>query len=305
VELEVKLGRIRDGKFVSGLPEAAFGCLLNRLLSTYSWIARPEETFVDCFVSDSTSQLRVSFSAGRGPQTIHKRRISNADHLLNSSGDGDGDAAVRVSLSMEMPASLPPGCEAARCKDELASLLRPPWKLDMVRKKKRQTFFHRSTRGVFKIDMTRTETEGIQGLGEEEELQYEVELEFLNWAVANGVAEAERMKWAVGLVEFIRSAFLKAAQVNESMFLPFEALYTTQLRPNDGRYDLLKKVFLNSFPRRAKTQFPGVLPAPLTRASLRSFDPDQFKVSERQTGRAISCSLYILVKLLRTCVASS
>ncbi len=253
------------------------------LLSTYSWIASPENESVDCFAGDGQSEVRVSFTH-RGPSALVKTRVSNTTLPL-----GPGSEALRMSLSVEAPAPMPPGCDAAASPEELGRLLQPPWALKLVRSKRRRTFLHRSCRGAFKIDMTRTENAA-------KEVQFEVELEFVSWAVAQ-LDEAGRAAWAPGVLEFVRSAF--EAQVNETRFPQFEALYLTRLdERNCPSLFALKILFLCSFSNVRIEQvarmttleelrsvpFPGTMPKPLTRANVHALDPRMFKVCEKTDG---------------------
>jgi hypothetical protein len=202
---------------------------------------------------------------------------------------GAGSDALRISLSVETGVPMPPHCDPAASPEELARLLQPPWTLKLVRSKRRRTFLHRSVRGAFKIDMTRTENEA-------KETQFEVELEFVSWAVAQ-LGEAERAAWTSGIVEFVHSAI--DAQINESRFPPFEALYATRLDERICPHLFaLKILFLCSFSNvrvehvaRMTTleelrsvPFPGTMPKPLTRANLHTLDPRQFKVCEKTDG---------------------
>ncbi len=255
------------------------------LLSTYSWIALPEVTSVDCFVSDDSSDVRVSFSANGRRVALVKTRVSNTTRSWGASGG----EAVRMSLSVETQVAMPPYCDPAASKEELSQLLRSPWSLKMVRHKRRRSFLHRSVRGAFKVDMTRT-------MNEAKETQFEVELEFVSTAVSR-FTEADRLSWTPGIVEFIRSAF--QGQISESRFPSFEALYTTRLdERNCSNLFALKRLFLCSFANVRIDQvarmtsidelrsvpFPGTLPKPLTRASLPAVDPRQFKVCEKTDG---------------------
>jgi hypothetical protein len=253
------------------------------LLSTYSWIASPENASVDCFVSDGRSDLRVSFSH-RAPVALVKTRVSNTTLPL-----GSGSEAVRISLCVEAAAPMPPGCDPAASPEELGRLLQPPWALKMVRNKRRRTYLHRSVRGVFRIDMTRTENAA-------KETQFEVELEFVSWAVAQ-LDEAGRNLWAPGVLEFVRSAF--EAQVNETRFPPFDQLYVTRVDERScPALFALKILFLCSFSNARIEQlarmttleelrtipFPGTMPKPLTRSNASTLDPRQFKVCEKTDG---------------------
>ncbi len=169
----------------------------------------PERVATDCMANNSGGgeEMRLTFdSEGALLGAISKRRISNASVPLLAS------RAMRVSLSVETPVALPPGCAVGMKRAQLDSAVT----ISLARRKARRTFLHRSTRGVFQIDMTRVETEGHSGTS------FEVELELVQWAIQPHVSEHDRRVWSAALVEFVYQA--AQGQISELKFPSFESL---------------------------------------------------------------------------------
>ena len=278
VELELKVGRLTDGekKFVSSLDERTFSAMERLLGSTFSWIALPPQTSTDVFVRSGKEECRLTFVSGQVVAVLAKERLFNTTLLLP-----DGHHALRVSLSVERPFERPPpGCASLPIDSSQG------WTQTLERKKERRSFLHRSARGVFQVDMTRT-----SALPESGVQQFEVELEFLPWALNARMDDAFRTKWCEGTVDFVMS--LLEGQINEQSFPGFMDLYT---RPaNEQKQFILKSLFFRNFALVDRSRmgslsdmksipFPGTLPKPLTRAVLRNLNVSQFKVSEKTDG---------------------
>jgi hypothetical protein len=203
VELEAKLGRQVEGRFLSSVSEGEFLAVEKRLQNAFSWLALPERVTTDCMAQND---MRLSFDAENLlTGAMIKKRISNATALLGST------LALRLSLSLETNAALPAGCAIGMPRAQIGVAV------SLVRRKARRTFLHRSSRGVFQIDMTRVETEGAS------DVSLEVELEFMPWALQPHVTEHDRRVWSAGIVEFV-SSIENGGQVSELRFPSFESL---------------------------------------------------------------------------------
>lgn len=203
VELELKVGRVgEDGRFTSSVTETEFAALEKCLGNSFSWIALPERVVTDCVVGDD---LRLSFDAEGGlVGAMKKTRVSNATTSLRDL------VSVRVSLSVETTVALPNGCAIGMQRSQLGIAV------SVVRKKARKTFLHRSSRGVFQVDLTRVETEGAPIVS------CEVELELMSWALQPHVTDHDRRVWSGGIVEFVSG--MTSGQISELKFPSFESM---------------------------------------------------------------------------------
>ena len=304
VELELKLGEIKEGRFVSGLARENFLKLEAALGDTFSWFSSlPEGHSLDVIVNEvptvggtlgsqsAANQKRVMLTLDSnkthvvGMSCMSKERVSNITFPLSQVGTSVHGA--RLSLSLESASPVPSGFTQELYPKCCASLDNNLWTVAMVREKSRRSFYHKSGRGLFRIDLTKTKMSGTSAM--DNELHYEAEFEFIGWAFQNPMSETNRQLWCRGVLQFAASAF--EGMIDEREFPSFASIYISPPISANNQKQAMQANFLQYFEIET-SRFPGTLPRPLTRSILPKVKLEDFRFSEKTDG--VRYLLYII-----------
>ena len=158
MELELKFGKMNGEVFVADMGEDNFTLLSKVLTETYSWTCIPaiEQVSTDYALSckDRKDFRRVSYVEGSGFTCLTKSRKSTAVYDLVKVVEDSEGWAIKASLSSEQHTELPSEGNWTQAPPACFESMKS-WDIVTERKKHRRTFWHKSGRCVFKIDMTR------------------------------------------------------------------------------------------------------------------------------------------------------